>query len=232
MKEVDIYIKELDIKEIIKILTDELKTLSNEIKENNKKAEINLELIIINKVNIYARMLNIEEQDIISAQIQKILDDCVSDDFEIEFKISEESEDLGIDKIKDVFESDVEISNTKFIDRSIRGGVKEEYIGSLVIMGDVNNGAEVVASGNIMILGKLRGLAHAGANGNTKAVISANSTSKTQIRIADKLKVIDEYSRCPIFYIKDDEIFEEVKEVQELNSEENKKGNKKQIKNK
>ncbi len=220
MKEIDIHIKELDIKEIIEILTNKLKALSKEINENNKNAEINLELIIINKINIYARLLNAEEQDLLSAKIQKILEDCITDDVEIEFKISEESINLGIDKIEEVFESDVEINDTKFIDRSIRSGIKEEYIGSIVIMGDVNPGAEIVAGGNIMVLGTLRGLAHAGANGNTKAMISANSTVKTQIRIADKVEVIEEYSKCPIFYIKDDEIFAEVKEVQELKKEE------------
>ena len=219
MKEIDIHIKELDIKEIIKILTQKLKTLSDEIKENNKNAEINLELIIINKVNIYARTLNDEEQDLLSSKIQKALEDCITDDIEINFKISEESESLGIDAITEVFESDIEICDTKFIDRSIRSGVKEEYIGSIVIMGDVNHGAEIVASGNIMILGTLRGLAHAGANGNIKAVISANSTAKTQIRIADKLKVIDSYSKCPIFYIKDGEIYAEIKEIPELKKE-------------
>lgn len=220
MKEIDIQIKELDIKEIVEILTNKLKTLSKEINENNKNAEINLELIIINKINIYARLLNAEEQDLLSAKIQKILEDCITDDVEIEFKISEESINLGIDKIEEVFESDLEINDTKFIDRSIRSGIKEEYIGSIVIMGDVNPGAEIVAGGNIMVLGTLRGLAHAGANGNTKAMISANSTVKTQIRIADKVEVIEEYFKCPIFYIKDDEIFAEVKEIQELKKEE------------
>lgn len=220
MKEIDIYIKELDIKKIVEILTVELKELSQEIRENNKKAEINLELIVINKVNIYSRNLNIEEQDIISAKIQKILDDCVSDDVEIEFKLSDESEDLGIDKIEKTFESDTEICDTKFLDRSIRSGIKEEYIGSIVVMGDVNYGAEIIAGGNIMVLGTLRGVAHAGANGNTKAIVSANATDKTQIRIADKVKMIDKHPRCPIFYIKDDEIVGEIKEVQELKKEE------------
>ncbi len=220
MKAIDIYIKELDIKKIVEILTVELKELSQEIRENNKKAEINLELIVINKVNIYSRNLNIEEQDIISAKIQKILDDCVSDDVEIEFKLSDESEDLGIDKIEKTFESDTEICDTKFLDRSIRSGIKEEYIGSIVVMGDVNYGAEIIAGGNIMVLGTLRGVAHAGANGNTKAIVSANATDKTQIRIADKVKMIDKHPRCPIFYIKDDEIVGEIKEVQELKKEE------------
>lgn len=220
MKEIDIYIKELDIKEITEILNSKLKELSKEIKENNKKAEINLELIIINKINIYARSLNLEEQDLLSAQIQKLLDDCISDDVEIVFKISEEAEDLGIDKIEDTYSSDIEISDTKYINRSIRSGIKEEYIGSVVVMGDLNYGAEVIAGGNIMVLGVLRGIAHAGANGNTKAIVAANSTSKTQIRIADKVKMIDEHTRCPIFYIQDDEIVSEIREVQELKKEE------------
>ena len=219
MKEIDIYIKELEINEIVKILTEKLNVLSKEIKENNRKAEINLELIIIDKINIYARKLNIQEQDILLSKIMKILDDCITDDVEIDFKISEELKDLGIDQIEETFESDVEICETKYIDRSIRGGMKEEYIGSIVVMGDVNKGAEVIAGGNVMVLGVLRGLVHAGASGNTKAVISANSTAATQIRIADKTKVIDEYSRCPIFYIEDDEIKEEIKEVQEIKKE-------------
>ena len=220
MKAIDIYIKELEIKKIIEILNKELKQVSNEIKENNKKAEINLELIIVNKVNIYARKLNIEEQDYISAQILKILDDCITDDVEIIFLLSEESEQLGIDKIEDTYESDTEITDTKFIDGSIRSGIKVEYIGSIVVMGDVNYGAEVIAGGNVMVLGSLRGIAHAGANGNTKAIISANNTVATQIRIADKVKTIKEYIKCPIFYIKDDEIFEEIKEIQEIKKEE------------
>lgn len=216
MKEVDIYIKELDIKEILKILNTKLKELSKEIRENNKKAEINLELIIINKINIYARSLNLEEQDLLSAQIQKLLDDCISDDIEIVFKISDEAKNLGIDKIENTYLSDTEICDTKYIDRSIRSGIREEYIGSIVVMGDLNYGAEIIAGGNIMILGTLRGIAHAGANGNKKAIIAANATSKTQIRIADKLKMIDEHTRCPFFYIKEDEIVSEIKEIQEL----------------
>ena len=56
---------------------------------------------------------------------------------------------------------------------SLRSGQKEEYSGSIVICGDVNAGAEVIAGGNIMIMGALRGLAHAGAHGNTMAMISA-----------------------------------------------------------
>ena len=60
-----------------------------------------------------------------------------------------------------------------------------------MIIGDVNAGAEVIASENIVILGNLRGLAHAGAKGNKDAVIEASEIDAVQIRIADKVKEIE-----------------------------------------
>ena len=55
-------------------------------------------------------------------------------------------------------------------------------------MGDINAGSEVIAGENIVILGDIRGLAHAGAKGNKSAIIAANKIDCPQIRIADKIK--------------------------------------------
>lgn len=52
----------------------------------------------------------------------------------------------------------------------------------------MNAGAEVIAGENIIILGNLRGLAHAGAKGNKQAIIAANSIDCPQIRIANIIK--------------------------------------------
>ena len=82
----------------------------------------------------------------------------------MEVKFDDVSDLLGLHAIKRTFEIETDISETKFVQHSLRSGQKEEYPGSLVICGDVNAGAEVIAGGNIMILGALRGLAHAGAN--------------------------------------------------------------------
>lgn len=68
---------------------------------------------------------------------------------------------LGLYGIKKVFEKDIENSETKFYKEGLRSGQKIEFEGSLVILGDVNSGAEVIAGENIVILGNLRGLAHA-----------------------------------------------------------------------
>lgn len=88
----------------------------------------------------------------------------INEQIDIDIKFDDVSDLLGLHAIKRTFEVDTDISETKFVQHSLRSGQMEEYSGSLVICGDVNAGAEVIAGGNIMILGTLRGLAHAGAN--------------------------------------------------------------------
>lgn len=110
----------------------------------------------------------------------------------VEVKFDDVSDLLGLHAIKKTFQTNTEISETKFIKNSIRSGQKEEYQGSLVICGDVNAGGEVIAGGNVMVIGSLRGVAHAGANGNMLAIISANSIDVTQIRIGNLVKEIQE----------------------------------------
>ena len=74
---------------------------------------------------------------------------------------------------------------TKFHKGSLRNGQTLEFDGSLVLLGDVNPGAEVKATGNIIVLGQLRGIAHAGCNGLTDAFIAAIHMLPVQLRIAD-----------------------------------------------
>ena len=94
---------------------------------------------------------------------------------------------LGLHDIKRTFKKDIQISETKFYKGSIRSGQRLEFEGSIVIIGDVNDGAEVIAVDNIAILGSLRGMAHAGAKGNEKAIIAASIIEAPQIRIASKI---------------------------------------------
>lgn len=98
---------------------------------------------------------------------------------------------LGLHSIKKVFEKDIENSDTKFYISGLRSGQKIEFEGSIVVLGDVNGGAEVIAGENIVILGALRGLAHAGAKGNKKAIIASNYIDCPQIRIANVVKEME-----------------------------------------
>ncbi len=98
---------------------------------------------------------------------------------------------LGLHGIKKTFSKEIATSETKFHRGSLRSGQKIEYEGSLVILGDVNAGAEVLAGENIVVLGILRGMAHAGAKGNKEAIIAAAAIEAPQIRIANMIKELE-----------------------------------------
>lgn len=74
---------------------------------------------------------------------------------------------------------------TVLIHRTLRAGYKVEAREHVVVLGDVNPGAEIVSAGNIIVWGKLKGSAIAGADGNQKAVICALELRPTQLRIGE-----------------------------------------------
>lgn len=76
-------------------------------------------------------------------------------------------------------------ADARIIYATLRSGQKIETEHSLIIVGDINPGAEVVAGGDIIILGSLRGTAHAGAYDETGAgrVIFGLNLQPTQLRI-------------------------------------------------
>ena len=98
---------------------------------------------------------------------------------------------LGLHSITRSYKKDVGMSETTFHKGSLRSGQRLEVEGSLVIIGDVNAGAEVIAADNIAVIGTLRGLAHAGAKGNKEAIITASTLDAVQIRISNIVKEFD-----------------------------------------
>ena len=56
-----------------------------------------------------------------------------------------------------------------------------------MVYGDVNAGAHIEADGNIVVFGSLRGLAHAGARGDTRSVILSFDLGAPQLRIGDHI---------------------------------------------
>ncbi|GMK47220.1 septum site-determining protein MinC [Paenibacillus glycanilyticus] len=67
----------------------------------------------------------------------------------------------------------------------IRSGQTIEHDGDLLLAGDVNPGGTILCSGDIYVMGALRGVAHAGVNGRTDVIIAASLMRPTQLRIAD-----------------------------------------------
>jgi septum site-determining protein MinC len=76
-----------------------------------------------------------------------------------------------------------------WIQHTLRSGSRIEFAGNVIVFGDVNPGAEIIAGGSILVWGRLRGLVHAGAQGHPDAVVSALEFSPTQLRIAGEIAV-------------------------------------------
>lgn len=72
-----------------------------------------------------------------------------------------------------------------YLQMTVRSGVEIRHTGTVVVLGDLNPGGIVVADGDILVWGRLRGVAHAGAGGNSKCLIMALQMEPTQLRIAD-----------------------------------------------
>ena len=152
-------------------------------------------------IKIVGKVLKNKEID----EIQELIKEKI--DVDIDFDMPKS---LGLSSITRTFKQEVAISETKFHRGSLRSGQKLETEGSIVIIGDVNSGAEVIASDNIVVLGNLRGLAHAGAKGNKNAIIAAGKLDAVQLRISNIVKEIDRdeepVHRQAYVFVEDDKI--------------------------
>ncbi|MCY3834165.1 MAG: septum site-determining protein MinC [Chloroflexi bacterium] len=97
--------------------------------------------------------------------------------------------------------------------RTLRSGRTIHSDGHAVVIGDVNPGAKVVAAGDIVVWGKLRGFAHAGASGDESAIICALEMSPSQLRIAGYFAAAptgkDSGLKPAVARVRDDEIIVE-----------------------
>ncbi len=79
-----------------------------------------------------------------------------------------------------------------FVHKTLRSGMRISYQGNVIVIGDVNPGAEIIASGSVIVWGRLRGVVHAGAEGNEKAIVGALDLHPMQLRIASIVSVTPE----------------------------------------
>ena len=133
-------------------------------------------------IYVVGKVMKNKEMD----EIQEIIKEQI--DVKVEF---ESPKLLGLHGIKKTYSKQIGTSETTFHKGALRSGQKIEFEGSIVVLGDVNDGAEVVAGENIVILGDLRGLAHAGAKGNKEAFIAAGEIQCPQIRISNIIKELN-----------------------------------------
>ncbi len=83
------------------------------------------------------------------------------------------------------------------VNRTIRSGQEIKSPGSVMICGNVNAGAQIIAGGSIDIRGACKGVVHAGAYGDTTAFVVADQLMPTQIRIADRIAQPPENMKKP-----------------------------------
>jgi septum site-determining protein MinC len=76
-----------------------------------------------------------------------------------------------------------------FLQRTLRSGQSVRHPGHVVVLGDVNPGAEIIAGGHVLVWGRVRGVVHAGAGGDTSATVAALDLAPTQLRIAGHIAV-------------------------------------------
>ncbi|TYP57612.1 septum site-determining protein MinC [Thermosediminibacter litoriperuensis] len=74
--------------------------------------------------------------------------------------------------------------DTLILKKTLRSGQRIAYRGNVVIVGDANPGSEIIAKGDILVFGTLRGMAHAGAEGDGNSIVAAYRLQPIQLRIA------------------------------------------------
>lgn len=94
---------------------------------------------------------------------------------------------------------------------SLRSGHLIRHSGSVIILGNINQGAEVIATGNIIILGHAKGLVHAGCSGDNNCIVFALNLDPIQLRISSIITYIpknEKHSKTPSYaYIDEDTIY-------------------------
>lgn len=116
-------------------------------------------------------------------------------------------------ELKNYFFKGINEGITKFHKGTLRSGQLVSFDGNLVVIGDVNPGAEVVATGNVAVMGSLRGIVHAGADGNKSAVVVAFNLQPMQLRIADVITRSPDEKEArglmvpELAYVKDDMVY-------------------------
>ncbi len=74
-----------------------------------------------------------------------------------------------------------------YLQTTLRSGIEVRHRGTVIVLGDANPGSSIVAEGDIFVWGRLRGVVHAGAEGNGQCRIMALHMQPTQLRIADQV---------------------------------------------
>lgn len=200
---VDLNSSELvSVKALIETMDSEIQFISTASEMTQEAAkDLGIEISKIENV-VPALNINAEEEtnETVNAELETALDKIFGEgDFEErypeeeEVKRVEETKEIEIVELDDSensselkkYNKETEKLPTLYIHRTLRSGQSISSEGNIVIIGDVNPGAEIIAKGDITVWGILGGIAHAGSDGNTYSRIRALKLNAIQLRIGD-----------------------------------------------
>lgn len=113
------------------------------------------------------------------------------------------------DRVKKPLAVQMDSEDGLFIQRTLRSGFHIDHDGHVIVLGDVNPGAEIIATGCIIIWGKLKGVACAGSKGDAQAVICALEMAPSRLKIGDIIadsSLAKKRNNAQTAYIKDQQI--------------------------
>lgn len=149
-------------------------------------------------------ILDVQEHEISAAELGKLRDRLSERGISLWAVLSESqsteetAQNLGLatrihqtepEDFPDDVVTEIHVGEATLVKRTLRSGNNLTFPGHVTVIGDVNPGAEVIASGNVIIWGRARGMIHAGAEGDESAVVCALDLSPTQLRIAGHIAI-------------------------------------------
>ncbi|MBE6047931.1 MAG: septum site-determining protein MinC [Clostridium sp.] len=154
-------------------------------------------------ITINTSLLNENEMEQLKSDVLEkigvkeiIIEDPMNDNKKVDTSVKNEIEvEEEPEKVAKMFNGVYE-GRTKFLRKTVRGGQCIHFPGNIVIIGDINSGAEVYAGGNIIVLGSIKGNVFAGSSGNKKAIIAAFSMEPEILKIGDIITISpDDYQK-------------------------------------
>ncbi|ACB84115.1 septum site-determining protein MinC [Natranaerobius thermophilus] len=159
--------------ELLEIMYTKLQQSENFFQEGQVKVQVKNKQLNSNELNLITRLF--------SEKTRLELGEIISDSGEVLVSFpSTFRKELGKQESQDY-----RINNSLVIRRTIRSGQKVEFPGTIIIIGNVNPGAELIANGDIIVFGELKGICHAGVDGDSEASVMALRLMASQLRIAD-----------------------------------------------
>ncbi|MBD1853028.1 septum site-determining protein MinC [Leptolyngbya sp. GB1-A1] len=98
------------------------------------------------------------------------------------FSVEQQS---SIPRLNQSDESGQALAEPLYLETTVRSGIEIRHPGTVIVLGDVNPGSSIIADGDVLVWGTLRGVVQAGASGNLRCLVMALRMEPTQIRIGD-----------------------------------------------